>query len=82
MKDYVLGYRTYVERRFGKQSIHERSKRSLAYLPVVVRGEEGNHFYAAIKDISNTGLHRQEISLPSKLLLTSFSGGQDIEGKS
>jgi cellulose synthase (UDP-forming) len=79
MKDYVLGYRTYVERRFGKQSIHERSKRSLAYLPVVVRGEEGDHFYAAIKDISNTGLllATREISSPGSKVTTDIILGKD-----
>ena len=56
MRDYVLGYRTYVERRFGKKSFRDRATRSLAYLPVLVRGESDSQAYAAIKDISNTGL--------------------------
>jgi cellulose synthase (UDP-forming) len=56
MRDYVLGYRTYVERRFGKKSFLDRATRSFAYLPVLVRGESDSQVYAAIKDISNTGL--------------------------
>jgi cellulose synthase (UDP-forming) len=57
MRDYVLGYRTYVERRFGKKGKHhERAARSLAYLPVIIRGESAEQSYAVIKDISDTGL--------------------------
>lgn len=57
MKDYVLGYKTYIERRFGRKSrLYERAARSLAYLPVIVREGGGRHSYGAIKDISDTGL--------------------------
>ncbi len=57
LKDYVLGYRTYIERRFARRSsFHERASRSLAYLPVVVHGEYLSQSYGVIKDISKTGL--------------------------
>jgi cellulose synthase (UDP-forming) len=55
--DYVTGYRTYMERRFGRKAvIKERSRRFLAYLPVVLLDRAGAQSYAVIKDISNTGL--------------------------
>ena len=57
MKDYVLGYKTYIERRFGSKSrIYGRAARSLAYLPVIVREEGDKHSYGVIKDVSDTGL--------------------------
>lgn len=56
-KDYVLGYRTYIERWFGRRnSFHERVARSLAYLPVVIHGGSVGQAYGVIKDISATGL--------------------------
>jgi hypothetical protein len=57
LKGYVLGYRTYIERRFAKKNtFYERASRSLAYLPVLVRGESQSQSYGVIKDISDTGL--------------------------
>lgn len=57
MKDYIIGYKTYIDRRFNnKNSFHQRASRSLAYLPVVVYGESDNHSYGVIKDMSDTGL--------------------------
>lgn len=56
LKDYTIGYKTYIERRFSKNKFLSRAARSLAYIPVVIHGESGNNSYAAIKDISNTGI--------------------------
>jgi len=57
MKDYALGYRTYLERRFGSRAaVAERAQRSLAYLPVMVRDQTDGPPYAVIKDLSDTGL--------------------------
>ncbi len=57
MKDYVLGYKTYVERRFADRGApSERAGRSLAYLPVVVDGKSDGRSYGVIKDMSDTGL--------------------------
>lgn len=57
MKDYTLGYRTYIEKRFGKENKYqERAYRSLAYLPLMVMDESGNRSYSVIRDISDTGL--------------------------
>ena len=56
LKDYTIGYKTYIERRFSKNNFLSRAARSLAYIPVVIHGESGNNSYAAIKDISNTGI--------------------------
>lgn len=56
LKDYTIGYKTYVARRFGKKDLFARAARSLAYIPAVIHGESGNNSYAAIKDISNTGI--------------------------
>ncbi len=57
MKDYVLGYRTYLERRFGRPGrFPERARRSLAYLPVAIRGKPFGVSYAVMKDVSDSGL--------------------------
>ena len=55
LKDYLLGYRTYLERRFGDHVTEwHRARRSLAYLPVTVRGQPAGQ-YAVLKDLSESG---------------------------
>ncbi|HYQ48397.1 MAG TPA: PilZ domain-containing protein, partial [Thermodesulfovibrionales bacterium] len=81
MKDYVLGYKTYIERRFSSSRLHERAARSLAYLPVIVREEGGRLSYGAIKDISDTGLlvSSQEIwAIGSQITLDIVLGKERI----
>jgi cellulose synthase (UDP-forming) len=57
MRDYALGYETYVARRFGrKSSFHSRAARTFAYIPVEISDESNAHYFAVIKDISETGL--------------------------
>jgi hypothetical protein len=57
MREYRIGSKTYVERRFmSEHHYHERAYRSLAYLPVIIRGETGRKVYAVIRDVSKVGL--------------------------
>jgi cellulose synthase (UDP-forming) len=80
MKDYVLGYKTYLERRFGgKRQFSERAARSLAYLPVIVREELGIQSYGVIKDISDTGLLilSQESRAPGSEIILDVVVGND-----
>ena len=57
MNEYSTGYKTYIEKRFmAKRHFYERAYRALAYLPVIVRTESGNHTFAVMKDISKGGL--------------------------
>jgi len=83
MKDYVLGYKTYIERRFGSRSrLQDRAARSLAYLPVIVREEGGRQTYGVIKDVSDTGLLvlSQEVwELGSEVALDIVLGKDRIE---
>jgi cellulose synthase (UDP-forming) len=80
MKDYVLGYKTYIDRRFGsKRQFSERAARSLAYLPVIVREELGIQSYGVIKDISDTGLLilSQESRAPGSEIILDVVVGND-----
>lgn len=57
MREYYIGYRTYLDRRFGRShQFTDRAYRCLAYLPVIVKDSPKNPRFAAIKDISSTGL--------------------------
>jgi len=57
MREYHMGYKTFVARQFGSSSaFHERATRSLAYLPVEISDGSADSSYAVIKDISETGM--------------------------
>lgn len=56
MREYRIGSKTYVEKRFTSKYFHERAYRSLTYLPVIIGTEAGRHAYAVMKDISKGGL--------------------------